>query len=1353
MSRVALYLLGAPRLERDGEPVAISRRKVMALLAYLAVAAQPQSREALVTLLSPELDTSHARAEFRRTLALLKRTLGPGQVLASRETVALKSTSDPRLWVDVSHFRTLLAPCQAADHPPDESAACPACAPLLQEAVALYRDDFLAGFNLPDSLQFEEWQFFQAEALQELLAGALQRLVTWHHAQGAAEVERAIAYARRWLALDPLHEPAHRRLMALYAQAGRRSAAVRQYRTCLRLLEEELGVQPSAETTALYQRIRAEDIAREERSPGLVTMTPPASSALPAFLSEETAPTRGERTLFVARERQLGRLDGLLQAALHYRGQIAFVTGGPGRGKTALMEAFAQRAMDAHPDLLVAVGRCNAYSGSGDPYLPFRDLLGTLSGDVEGRWRAGAVSREHAQRLWRALPVTAQALAEHGAPLIDTLVPGGALLSRAAACARADTVWLGRLRELVEGEKALPSDLAQNQIFTAYLQVLRGVAARHPLLLLLDDLQWADSASAQLLFHLGRELAGAPILILGAYRPEEVALARHGERHPLAKPLAEFKRGFGDVWLDLTELDELEGRHFVDALLDAEPNRLQEPFRKALHGHTGGHPLFTVELLRAMQERGDLVQDAAGRWVEGRTVDWECLPPRVEGVIQERVGRLNEALRDVLSIASVEGEVFTMQVLAAVQGSEPRQLLRTLSRQLEGQHRLVRELETLPLDGQSLYRYRFSHVLFQRYLYDDLSQGERVLLHGEVAQALEALYDGGTDAIAVPLARHYAQAAQSEKAIHYSLQAGDQARLAYALDEAVDHYQAALAFQRELGDYHGAARTWMKLGLTHHSAFRFQAARQAYDEGFALWHQAATSASTIKDQPAPHALRSILDQPPLTLDPTVVFDSGGWLLIDQLFSGLLELTPELEAVPDVARSWEVSPDGRRYLFHLRDDARWSDGVAVTAEDFCCAWKRRLDPAIASPMASYLYDIRGARAFHQRETHNPETVGVRALDNLTLEVELEAPTAYFPLLITNQYPVPRHVVETHGAAWTDPQHIVTNGPFRQESRRPDGSMVLVRNPRYHGRFPGNVERVEIMNPPRDPSLELQMYEEGHVDVIRASPLLLDQARQRHADELLTVPALKTFWVWFNVRKTPFDDRRVRRAFVMATDRNRLADILLKGFVSPATGGFTPPGMPGHVADIGLPYNPEQARWLLAAAGYADHGGRTFPPVELLHWGWGSGYDRAVTRDLVVQWRRNLAVEIRLVEPPEFDAFEKWTKGDRPHMYYRGWSAEYPDPDNVLRLFFSDHRAGWHHQDYFQLVEKARRLTDQAQRMALYRQAELILVQEAPIIPLFYPRFLVLVKPWIRGFLLSPAGQETWQNVIIEPHEER
>jgi len=494
MSQLALYLLGPPRVELDGEPVQIPRRKMVALLAYLAVTGHNHSRDSLATLLWPEYDQSSARAYLRRILSMLNRTLGEGWLAIDRETAGLNPEADPSppngtfasgqaLWLDVDVFREKLAACETHGHPPAET--CPDCIPLLEEADTLYRDHFLAGFTLRDSLAFDEWQFFQTEELKDQLASVLVRLVRYHSSR--EEYDSAIAYARRWLGLDPLHEPAHRHLIQLYAQAGRRSAALRQYRTCLRVLEKELDVPPSAETTALYERIRAERARLTETE--AVTLVPaPSRAPLPAFLTEE-APTGVERPVFVARERELARLDGYLDAAMAGQGQVAFITGGAGRGKTTLVQEFARRALDATPDMLVAIGNCNPYAGIGDPYLPFRGVLGMLTGDVEPRWAAGIITTDHARRLWAAVPQVVQALIAHGGFLIDIFVPSRTLLSRATVAAPTGAIWLPELERLVKQSQYRPPKLAQHHLFDQYADVLRDLSTHHPLILLLDDMQ------------------------------------------------------------------------------------------------------------------------------------------------------------------------------------------------------------------------------------------------------------------------------------------------------------------------------------------------------------------------------------------------------------------------------------------------------------------------------------------------------------------------------------------------------------------------------------------------------------------------------------------------------------------------------------------------------------------------------------------------------------------------------------------------------------------------------------------------------------------------------------------------
>lgn len=251
MSHLALFLLGPPRLERDGEPADIVRRRAMALLAYLAVTNESHSRQSLANLLWPEYDERRARADLRRTLSVLNKTLGRKRLVTKREMVSLNPQAD--FWLDIHHFHKLLEQCKTHGHPP--TAVCAACLLPLTEAVTLYHDDFMAGFSLPDSANFDDWQYFQTEQLRSELSHTLERLIHCHYER--AEFEAALAYAQQWLGLDGLNEIAHRRLMQLYAQTGQRAAALRHYQLCVETLRDELGVTPSTETTALYKQIRA----------------------------------------------------------------------------------------------------------------------------------------------------------------------------------------------------------------------------------------------------------------------------------------------------------------------------------------------------------------------------------------------------------------------------------------------------------------------------------------------------------------------------------------------------------------------------------------------------------------------------------------------------------------------------------------------------------------------------------------------------------------------------------------------------------------------------------------------------------------------------------------------------------------------------------------------------------------------------------------------------------------------------------------------------------------------------------------------------------------------------------------
>lgn len=461
MHGLVVALLGSPKITVDGAAVRFDTRKAVALLAYLACTRHAHTREALAALLWPEY--ADARNALRRTLSAILHTLGPGWLDVGRDQIAIADRPD--LWLDVAAFETQL------------SAATERTA--LSAALALYRDDFLAGFTLRDSPDFDEWQFFEAERLRQRFASALERLAALH--ADAEDHEAAIEAARRRLALDPLHEPAHCALMRHYAAAGQRAAAMRQYRACAQLLEQELEVAPADETVQLYEAIRVAPAAPALRQPPAATARPPP------------IPSPGDP--MVGREAEQVRLRELYAAGA---GALAALEGQPGIGKTRLAEDLLAATRAAGGITLPA--RC--YEGeAGLAYAPIAALLREATASLD---RAGHLT---------ALPPDQLAEAAR-------LVPA-----------------LARRGDLPAAQPLAGPD-ARRRFFEAVVDLLLAACSGPaPGVLLVDDAHWADSASLDLLAFLARRLRGRPVLLLLTWRDDEVPAA-----HPLRALLAEARR-------------------------------------------------------------------------------------------------------------------------------------------------------------------------------------------------------------------------------------------------------------------------------------------------------------------------------------------------------------------------------------------------------------------------------------------------------------------------------------------------------------------------------------------------------------------------------------------------------------------------------------------------------------------------------------------------------------------------------------------------------------------------------------------------------------------------------------------
>jgi oligopeptide transport system substrate-binding protein len=308
------------------------------------------------------------------------------------------------------------------------------------------------------------------------------------------------------------------------------------------------------------------------------------------------------------------------------------------------------------------------------------------------------------------------------------------------------------------------------------------------------------------------------------------------------------------------------------------------------------------------------------------------------------------------------------------------------------------------------------------------------------------------------------------------------------------------------------------------------------------------------------------------------------------------------------------------------------------------------------------------------------------------------------------------------------------------------MVFVRNPTYRGRFDGNVQRVEQPFV-TDWVARLALYEADELDVIGLgdqTPHELDQVRQRHASDYVAIPWLLTGAVGFDLSQAPFQDARVRRAFALATNRETLTNVALRGNVAPATGGVLPPGMPGHAASIGLPYDPDYARQLLAEASYPS--GRGFPVVDALLTADVEG--ELTVEFLATQWRAILGIETRWHTMEGEELSNRLHNRQVPPLFFQRNLADYPDPANFLRWY--QHLGGGRIERYARLVAQTRRTTDPAERLNLCQQADRLLVEEAVIIPIWYGRLHRLAKPWVRKFSISVLGMSFWQDAMIDPH---
>jgi DNA-binding SARP family transcriptional activator len=785
MNPLEIRLFGSMQILRGDLPLPyFESNKVRALLAYLVVeASQSQPRRKLANLLWPEVSETKALSNLRYALSNLRKVLGdrtaqiPFLIITS-QSIQFDILSDYRL--DVAEFEKYSK--HALQNPLDFIS--------LKKAAELYQGPFLESFSIPDSVPFEEWLVLKRERFAHLAYQVFHKLANDYERIG--EYDQAISYARRQIAFDPWREEVHRQLMRCLYFSGQRSAAIVQYENCCKMLLDDLGIDPSTDTRKLFEEIHNNSLEPPPSPPEFFLR----SSSLPIFESN-----------FVGRSDSMARLHRALNQAIGSQGQLVLITGSPGQGKTALVKEFIQQALEENPQLAAAWGNAHAYFGSGDPFLPFREILEMLTGQVENQWDVGAISHDHARRMWRLTEPCAQVLVHKGSDLIGTFVSRAALLERVAYALQEEPVWLSQLMEN-EGEVTEKRPVTREDLIQQYVRVLIEISYAVPLLIFVDDLQWADQASIDMFYHLSLQISPARILVIGAFRPIDWNKREEGGTQSLNNMVNELQIIQGDIIIDL---DQMADRTFIDAYLDQDPNKLGEDFRDKLYSYTHSHPLFTIELLFEMKRRGDLIKNGAGEWITSAHLDWDHLPPQIEAVIKERLSHLPSEFLDLLIIASVEGEGFTIEVLADVQQIDEEEVLFKIREELDHHFRLVLPASSKRVAGNRRKRYRFRHILFQKYLYTHLDVIERTELHERVGIAIENRYHDSIEEMSVPLAIHFELAGLPIKAIQYYDLAGKQAILLKSYEDAVTHLKKALKILKAQPKFNEKNQLEMKL--------------------------------------------------------------------------------------------------------------------------------------------------------------------------------------------------------------------------------------------------------------------------------------------------------------------------------------------------------------------------------------------------------------------------------------------------------------------------------------------------------------------------------------------------------------
>ncbi|WP_145323195.1 peptide ABC transporter substrate-binding protein [Paenibacillus xylanexedens] len=514
-------------------------------------------------------------------------------------------------------------------------------------------------------------------------------------------------------------------------------------------------------------------------------------------------------------------------------------------------------------------------------------------------------------------------------------------------------------------------------------------------------------------------------------------------------------------------------------------------------------------------------------------------------------------------------------------------------------------------------------------------------------------------------------------------------------------------------------------------------------------------------------LKINLSAEPPTLDPAQAKDSQTNTVLKFLYEGLVRIDADGKEAPGVAKDWTISEDGLKYVFNLNPEAKWSNGDAITAEDFVRSWERALKPETASPYAYQLYYIKGAEGYNlsKDETYTGtkitdfSQVGVKATDEHTLEVTLENPTPYFLGLTAFYTYYPVHAsADTNDKFFTDYKNMIVNGPFVMDQYAKGQKIVVKKNDSYHAAADIKLAQID-MSLTNSSASELQAYKSGQLDYTGApnGEIPSDQIPSVKAelpDEFKATGIASTYYYQFNVNEAPFNNVKIRKAFAMSINRQLIVDKVTQGGQIPAF-GFVPPGIRGENGEFRDEHkddyfteNVDEAKALLAE-GMKEEGYTTLPAVTLIY-NTSDGHAK-IALAVADMWKQNLGVDVK-TENQEWGVFLENRQNQNFQVARAGWSADYNDPYNFLEMWTTgntNNDSKFSNEQYDKDVKETVKSADPATRMAAFADAEKILIQdEMGVLPIYYYTNVSLTKPYLKGVQLDFSGAIDFTRAYLE-----